>query len=105
MRTVEFRRLFDDKNAARVWFELEQNKVLNFVVQLECRMNGKWRPVVRYDTAHGFAHRDVLHPSSEIEKTELTIENYSDALTFAIKDLVENWERYRRRYEQWLQQK
>jgi hypothetical protein len=105
MRTVEFRRLFDDKNAARVWFELEQNKVLNFVVQLECRMNGKWRPVVRYDTAHGFAHRDVLHPSSETEKTEMTIENYNDALTFAIKDLVENWERYRRRYEQWLQQK
>jgi len=105
MRTVEFRRLLDDKNAVRVWFELEQNRVLNFVVQLECHMNNEWRPVVRYDTAHGFAHRDVLRPSSETEKTELAVEHYNDALTFAIKDLAENWEKYRRRYEQWLEQK
>jgi hypothetical protein len=60
MRTVEFRRLFDDKNAARVRFELKRNRVLRFVVQLECRFNDEWHPVVRYDTAHNFAHRDVL---------------------------------------------
>ena len=104
MRTVEFRRLFDDKNAVRVWFDLEQNRVLNFVVQLECRMNDEWRPVVRYDTAHGFAHQDVLRPSGETEKTGMAVENYNDALTLAIRDLAENWEKYRQRYEQWLQQ-
>lgn len=105
MRTVEFRRLFDDKNAARVQFDLERNQVLRFVVQLECLFNGEWWPVVRYDTVHGFAHRDILHPSGETDKTEMLIRDYDEALTFAIKDLAQNWARYRRRYEQWLEQK
>ena len=31
-------------------------QVLEFVVQLEILTEGRWKPVVRYDTAHGFAH-------------------------------------------------
>jgi hypothetical protein len=105
VRTVEFRRLFDGKNAARVRFELERNPVLRFVVQLECRFNREWIPVVRYDTVHGFAHRDGMHPSGETTKTEIAVRDYNEALMFAIRDLTQNWERYRRRYEQWLEQK
>lgn len=101
MRTVEFRRLFDDKNAARVSFELDRDQVVGFVVQLECRFNGDWVPVVRYDTHHGFAHRDVLHPFREPTKTEMPVRDFNEGLTFAIHDLTANWETYRRRYEQW----
>lgn len=102
MRTVEFRNVLDDKNAMRVHFELERDRVLRFTVQLECRFNGDWIPVVRYDTAHGFAHLDVLVPSGTERKTELGVEDHNEALTFAIGDLRDNWEQYRRRYEQWL---
>ena len=105
MRTVEFRRLFDDKNAARVQFELERDRVLRFVVQLECRFNGDWNPVVRYDTVHEYAHLDVLHPSGETTKSQMNTRDYNEALTFAIHDLTQNWEGYRRRYERWLQKK
>jgi hypothetical protein len=102
MRTVEFRRLLDDKNAVRVSFVVERNQVLRFTVQLECRFNGTWEPVVRYDTAHGFAHRDLLHPSGKTDKVETAVRNYNEALTFAIHDLTDNWVSYRRRYEEWL---
>ena len=102
MRTVEFRRLFDDQNAARVRFETERNRVLGFMVQLECLFGDEWHPVVRYDTAHGFAHRDILRPSGETEKSATPVRDYNEALTFAIQDLGANWEIYRRRYEQWL---
>ena len=102
MRTVAFRRLFDDQTAARVRFETERNRVLGFMVQLECLFGDDWHPVVRYDTAHGFAHRDILRPSGEAEKTVTPVRDYNEALTFAIQDLVENWEIYRRRYERWL---
>lgn len=105
MRIVEFRRLFDDKNAARVRFEMERGRVLKFIVQLECRFNDEWHPVVRYDTAHDFAHRDLLHPSGTTEKTEMATRDYNEGLTFAIKDLTDNWQKYRRRYQQWLTQK
>lgn len=105
MRTVEFRRLFDDQSATRVWFESEHGRVLGFVVQLECLFNDEWYPVVRYDTAHGFAHRDLLHPAGATDKSEISVGDYNQALTFAIQDLRQNWERYRRRYEEWLNQK
>ncbi len=55
MRTVEFRNLLDEKNALRVKFELDQGSVIKFVAQLECRLDDKFVPVVRYDTAHNFA--------------------------------------------------
>jgi len=102
MRTVEFRRLLDDKNAVRVSFVVERNRVLRFMAQLECRFNGEWEPVVRYDTAHGFAHRDVLHPSGKTDKIETAVRDYNEALTFAIHDLTDHWAKYRRRYEEWL---
>lgn len=60
--------------------------------------------MVRYDTAHNFAHRDVLHPAGETEKTEMAVQDYNEALTFAIEDVADNWEKYRERYEQWLKQ-
>ena len=54
MRTVEFRRLLDEDNALRVRFELESGDVMMFLVQLECKFEDKWLPVVRYDTGTWF---------------------------------------------------
>jgi len=102
LRTVEFRRLFDNQNAARVLFDLERDQVIRFVVQLECQFDGEWVPVVRYDTHHGFAHRDLLHPFAAPTKREMAVRDYNEGLTFAIRDLRENWERYRRRHAEWL---
>ena len=107
MRTVEFRRLLDYNNALRVMFESERGQILRFVVQLESQFveDGKWTPVVRYDTAHGYAHRDIIHPTEKEEKTEMSVQDYNDALTIAMDDGVEKRYDYRRRYEEWLTQK
>ena len=107
MRLVEFRRYLDDNNALRVTFELEHGQVVGFTVQLECRFgeDDEWIPVVRYDTAHGFAHCDRLHPYDPAVKTELKTGDYNEALTFAQHDLANNRASYRRRYEKWLRQR
>ncbi len=106
MRTVEFRRLLDYDNALRVMFETERGQILRFVVQLECQFveDGEWIPVVRYDTAHRYAHRDIMHPTKKEEKTEMSVQNYNDVLTIAMNDVVEKRYEYRRRYEEWLNQ-
>jgi hypothetical protein len=106
MRTVEFHRYLDNNNALRVEFELEHGQVLGFAVQLECRFreDDQWAPVVRYDTAHGFAHCDRLHPYDPAAKTEMKTRDYNEALTVALRDLADNWASYRRRYEQWRNQ-
>lgn len=104
MRKVEFHRLLDEENALRVHFDIEHGQVLKFVIQLESRFarQDNWNPVVRYDTAHGFAHCDRLHPYQSTLKTEMITQDYNEALTLAINDLITNWRFYRRRYEEWL---
>lgn len=104
MRNVEFHRRLDDENALRVRFSIEHGQVLEFVVQLECRFGEgeRWVPVVRYDTAHSFAHCDRLHPYDPTTKTAMQTRSYNEALDVATKDLVRNWEEYRRRYAAWL---
>jgi len=104
-RRVEFRRLLNTENALRVRFELEQGQVVEFVVQLECLFDGRWAAVVRYDTVHGFAHCDRLHPYEPATKTRMQLASYNKALTFAIDDLTLNWQAYRERYEEWLRRR
>ena len=102
MRTVEFRRILDDENALRIRFDLESGNVVMFVVQLECKFDDIWIAVVRYDTAHGFAHRDRMYPQQDTEKTEMRVRDFNEGLTVAMFDLVNNWSDYRGRYEEWL---
>lgn len=77
------------------------------MVQLECRHaeGEEFTAVIRYDTAHGFAHLDRLHPYQRAEKSTVATQDNNEALTFAIDDLVKNWSGYRRRYEEWLKPK
>lgn len=75
-----------------------KGRVISFRVQLEIYVKNKWYPVVRYDTTHGFAHRDFIHPDGHSEKTPIFAQHYNDALTFAEADLKDNWEFYRERF-------
>ena len=76
-----------------------KNKIANFTLQYEALINNLWRPIVRYDTAHGFAHIDRLHPDGSVEKEPLFHWNYNEALTFSHNDIRSNWEWYRERFE------
>ncbi|MCI0555760.1 MAG: hypothetical protein L0287_32845 [Anaerolineae bacterium] len=104
MRLVAFNYIFDRDDLLRIRFELDRGQVMSFVVQLECFLGEPgWLPIVRYDTAHGFAHRDTMRPNEETEKIEIAVESYKDGLNYAIDDIKANWQVYRRRYEKWLE--
>lgn len=75
-----------------------KQEVIEFMVQLEIQFKGDWKPIIRYDTAHGFAHRDAYHPDGRVEKTPLPMGDYNSILTFAEFDLRTNWELYRERF-------
>ena len=72
--------------------------MIEFMVQLEVNLRGKWKPVIRYDTAHGFTHRDIFHADGRTEKTPFPVSDYNTALTFAELDLRTNWELHRERF-------
>jgi len=67
-------------------------------VQYETRVGGNWLPVVRYDTRHGFAHRDVLDSKGNKRKTPIFARSYNEALTYAEYDIRSNWNLYKQRF-------
>ena len=76
------------------------SRILSFRVQYEALIDGTWMPVVRYDTAHGFAHRDLVARDGAVTKTPLFNQSLNEALTFAESDLKTNWSLYRKRLEE-----
>jgi hypothetical protein len=81
----------------RCSFARRGKRVLTYVVQLEIRRLKKWTPVLRYDNAHGFCHKDILHPDGTQEKVRLA-EDPNANFTQAIKDLRANWKRHISRF-------
>jgi len=67
------------------------------MVQLEVFVQGTWKPVVRYDCAHGYAHCDQFNLRGEQRKEDLQM-SYAEALSFADDDLDDHWEEYRERF-------
>ena len=65
---------------------------------MEILVEEGWSAVVRYDTAHEQAHRDILHPDGS--QTKDWFEGYSieEVLTIGQKDILENWATYRDRF-------
>ncbi|MGC4108143.1 MAG: hypothetical protein QM753_17605 [Thermomicrobiales bacterium] len=78
-----------------------QGNVISFTIQLEYWHREKWRPVIRYDSAHGQAHIDYLAPNGrEYDKTWLGIfPPFNEAFTIAELELVN---RYDEHIEQFL---
>ena len=73
--------------------------MLKFTLQLEVQTKGKWRAVIRYDTAHGYAHIDRFNLQGERRKERLRL-NFPEALTRAERDIKQNWPTYRERFSE-----
>ena len=75
-------------------FIFDRGRVLEFSVQLEVYRGRHWSPVVRYDTAHEEAHKDILdHKGGLIQKIWLNME-FREAMAYAMADLVNHWRSY-----------
>lgn len=102
MRRVEHERALDDE--AREWLRVrittDRGEVANFTIQYETMYGNEWAPVARYDLAHGFAHLDLLGRQGHlIDKRPLPGSlTAKEALDFGLRDLAENWRRYRERF-------
>jgi hypothetical protein len=79
---------------------LERGRIIRFRVQYEALIGGEWRAIVRYDTAHGRPHKDLLHPDGTQDKHEFYGYSREEILTLGERDIKANWKRYRAAYEQ-----
>ena len=90
--------LVADQVRLRCTYTRRRRRIVKYTVQLELRPADTWRPVVRYDNAHGFCHRDVLHADGSQEKTPVFYGDANETFTRAIEDLQSNWEAYVARF-------
>jgi hypothetical protein len=88
----------DGEARIRCRYDRLRKQILRFAVQLEILHQGTWRPVVRYDNAHGFCHRDPLHPDGTPDKTRILVGDLNESFTYAIEDLRANWEAHHARF-------
>jgi hypothetical protein len=75
----------------RVLFRMHGDQVARFVIQAEVKAagwnRGEWKPVVRYDCAHGFVHRDMLHKGGPAAKVPVEADNLVAALPLIAAEL------------------
>ena len=81
----------------RHYHRTQSGKVVEFVVQLEVEFRGTWKPIIRYDSAHGFAHIDRYNLRGRSKKEKLT-SSFGQALTRAEREIKQNWSVYRARF-------
>lgn len=98
MAEVSYVHYFDLENRIRVNALSERNEITQFTVQLEFFFENRWIPMVRYDTAHLFFHRDLYRADGKVEKTPLYFENLNLAFTYAVTEIKKNWKKFAENY-------
>ena len=78
---------------------LDKGKISAFTIQYEAEIEGEWRAIVRYDTAHGRPHKDVMFPDGTEVKEEFPHYTIAEVLTLGQNDIRKRWKQYRDRYE------
>ena len=81
----------------RHYHETDKGKVVTFTVQVEVFVDDQWREVIRYDSAHSFAHIDRYYLDGRKVKKELNLK-LNEALTLADEDIKENWKAYQKAF-------
>jgi hypothetical protein len=90
--------LFSPEDRKRYRQVKQGKKILTFTVQYETLVEGEWRPVVRYDTAHRVVHKDMLDLKGREKKVLLAMSDLQEALLLADKDIRTNWQQYKERF-------
>jgi len=91
---------FSDEDRLEIMVEKEGGKVTEFVVNYVATVAGQDFSVVRYDTAHGFPHKDLVRRDGTVERKEpMPGLDWHHLVDMAIDDLKLNWQTYRRRIE------
>jgi len=76
---------------------IEDGKIQDFAVIYYTLINGRPHQVVRYDCAHGYAHKDILYTRAHT-KGGLPKVAYKEAFNIALDDIERNWRDYKQKY-------
>ena len=86
-----------------VYFETANGLIVDFVVKLIIKIGQVFYEVIRFDSAHGCPHKDILTPDGSIKrKVWYELLDNNQALDLAVRDLKDNSDIYIERFKKWL---
>jgi len=89
----------DSKTEIFVKFGCEKKDISKFAVLLFLYYNKKWMNIDRFDTSHGYVHRDVIGKDGMKKRTEkFSFLSFKSGLNIAIEFYKENYESCVRRF-------
>ena len=97
MKIIEYLVPLGEGARKRHYHESDKGKLAEFVVQLEILVDDHWDTVIRYDSAHGFAHIDRYYLDGRKTKKDLHL-SFGEALALADEDIKENWKTYQKSF-------
>lgn len=78
----------------RSLIRVHKSRSIGFAVQVEIQSErSMWHAIVRYDSAHGFPHRDLRSRGGQ-KKTDLPVADAPEAIEFAFREIRANIERW-----------
>jgi hypothetical protein len=93
----EFFHWLSGADRLRIRFTVRKGKVTQLVVQYEALIEERWEAIVRYDTAHGYLHRDLYQRGrTQPTKETVPVADLNEGLNRAIDDLQRHWQMYKR---------
>lgn len=103
-KSTEYHILLNEDDALRCELTILEGRVTGPLLQYEAHLDAEWRPVVRYDTSHGFLHRHRSwlpenRQTDDLESPKHPARDYSAAFEAAKNDLKEHWKSYRKAME------
>ena len=88
-----------DEDKLFVRFCLKKGKIAEFVLQYYTKTPKGWRTVIRYDTSHGYAHKDVYAYSKRGKiRHEAMGDEFSSIFTAALEDIKTHWKELKENY-------
>jgi len=97
LRVTEYVIPLGENARKRHYHETDKGRIIGFAVQLEVFVDDRWQVVIRYDSAHGFAHIDRYYLDGRKIKEELNLK-LNEALILADEDMKENWKIYQQAF-------
>jgi len=94
--------LLTDRDRIVTRITTERGAVEHYSLQYEGRLadTEDWKPIRRYDCSHDIVHRHVYSADGTDRRTQQDGLSFKEGLHLARAELYDDWERFRRTYEE-----
>jgi hypothetical protein len=97
-KNIEYTNALTDEDRVKVRQHQDGKNILEFSVQYEALIDGRWRKITRYDSCHGIPHRHVFHIDGKEYRHTVVANDNNEAFTEALMVTKKNFLKFKENY-------